>query len=143
MPFNVFENSAKLSDLSPRIQITTTVAASPAAAAETVIATLTLADFAGIPLASGIDLSGWAAYTVGTSGTAVQFRIRQTNVSGTIVGNTGALTGSQHGAAILSADDCEGFDTAPGVGVYVLTMQVTAAAAPSTVSAVKLRAILI
>lgn len=130
-------------DLSKRFQVTTTIVASPAAAAETIIAQLNLTGFADSPIITGVDLSAWAAYTVGTNGTAVQLRIRQTNVAGTIVGNTGALTGSQHGAAILSADDCEGFDAAPGVGVYVLTMQVTAGSAPSTVSAVKLRAILI
>jgi hypothetical protein len=130
-------------DLSARIQQTTTVAASPAAAAETIIATLTISRFSDMAVVTGIDLSGWAAYTVGTNGTAVQLRIRQTNVSGTIVGNSGALTGSQHGAAILSADDVEGFDATPGVGVYVLTMQVTAGSATSTVSAVKLRGIIV
>ena len=131
-------------DLSQRLQATTTVVASPAAAAETIIASLTIAD--DLIIVKGILLSGWAAYTVGTSGTAVQLRIRQTNVSGTIVGNTGALTGSQHGAAILSADDVNGFDltpvTLPG-GIYVLTMQVTAGAAASTVSAVWLAALVL
>src|SRR6266702_6820389 len=87
-------------DLSARFVYTTTVVASPAASAETIIASLTLS--ANIAAMTGVDLSGWAAYTVGTSGTAVQLRIRQTNASGTTVGATGALTGSQHGAAILS-----------------------------------------
>ena len=130
-------------DLSPRFFFTTTVVASPAAAAETIIASLTVSQ--SLAVATGVDLSGWAAYTVGTSGTAVQFRIRQTNVSGSVVGDTGALTGSQHGAAILSTDDVEGFDTAPTLPgqIYVLTMQVTAGAAISTVSAVKLRAIVV
>jgi hypothetical protein len=85
---------------------------------------------------------GWAAYTVGTSGTAVRLRIRQTNVSGTVKADTGALTGSQHGAGILSADDVNGFDTAP-VNTYVLTMQVTSGAAASTVSALVLAVVLI
>ena len=131
-------------DLSQRLQATTTVVASPAAAAETIIASLTIAD--DLIIVKGILLSGWAAYTVGTSGTAVQLRIRQTNVSGTVVGNTGALTGSQHGAAILSADDVNGFDTTPVTlpgGIYVLTMQVTAGAAASTVSAVWLAALVL
>ena len=130
-------------DLSPRIQLTTTVVASPALAAETIIAQLTIATDEQVM--TGVDLTGWAAYTVGTSGAAVQFRIRKTNVSGTIVGNTGALTGSQHGAGILSADDCEGFDSAPTLPgqIYCLTMQVTSGAAASTVSAVKLRAIIV
>ncbi len=130
-------------DLSGRFFFTTTVVASPAASAETIIASLTIP--ANIAAVTGVDLTGWAAYTVGTSGSAVRFRIRQTDASGAIKGDTGALTGSQHGAAILSADDVEGFDTAPVLPgqVYVLTMQVTAGAAASTVSAVKLRAIVV
>ena len=130
-------------DLSPRFFSTTTVVASPAAAAETIIASLTVNQ--SLAVATGVDLSGWAAYTVGTSGTTVQFRIRQTDVNGTVKGNTGALSGSQHGAAILSADDVEGFDAAPVLPgqVYVLTMQVANGAAISTVSAVKLRAIIV
>lgn len=129
-------------DLSKRVQVYTTVDASPALAAETIIATLNLAGFADTPIVSGAFLLGWAAYTVGTSGTAVRFRIRQTNVAGTVKADTGALTGSQHGAGILSDDNVAGFDTAP-VATYVLTMQVTAGAAASTVSALALAAILI
>ena len=129
-------------DLSKRVQVYSTVDASPALAAETVIATLTLTGFADTPIVAGAFLLGWAAYTVGTSGTAVRLRIRQTSVGGTVKADTGALTGSQHGAGILSDDNVVGFDTAP-VAVYVLTMQVTAGAAASTVSALSLAAILI
>ena len=129
-------------DLSTRFVETTTVAASPALAAETVIATLTIASFGDPQIVTGVDLSGWAAFTVGTSGTAVRLRIRQTNVSGTVVGDSGALTGGVAAAALL-AQDVEGFDATPGVGVYVLTLQVTAGSAVSTVSAVKLRGILV
>jgi hypothetical protein len=133
---------AQRMDLSKRVQVYSTVDASPAAAAETVIATLTIAGFADTAIISGALLMGWAAYTVGTSGTAVRLRIRQTNVSGTVKADTGALTGSQHGAGILSADDVNGFDTAP-VNTYVLTMQVTSGAAASTVSALVLAVVLI
>jgi len=133
---------AQRMDLSKRVQVYSTVDASPAAAAETVIATLTLTGFADTAIISGAFLFGWAAYTVGTSGTTVQLRIRQTNVSGTVKANTGAMSGSQHGAGILTADDVNGFDTAP-VGTYVLTMQVANGAAASTVSALVLGAILI
>jgi len=127
-------------DLSGRFPVTTTVVASPAAAAETIIASLAIPSFGDTTIMSGVFLQGWAAYTVGTSGTAVQFRIRQTNVAGTVVVASGALTGSQHGAGILSADDIQGVDAAPGVATYVLTMTVTAGSAPSTVSAVCLAA---
>lgn len=141
MPLPI-QYDAQRMDLSKRIQVYSTVDASPAAASETVIATLTLNGFADTAIISGAFLFGWAAYTVGTSGTTVQLRIRRTNVSGAIQANTGAMSGSQHGAGILSADDVNGFDTAP-VGTYVLTMQVANGAAASTVSALILGAILI
>jgi len=143
MPTEPITRNALGLDLSARAVYSTTVVASPAAAAETIIASITIP--ANIAAVTGVDLTGWAAYTVGTNGTAVRLRIRQTDVAGTVKGDTGALTGSQHGAAILSADDCEGFDTAPVLPgqVYVLTMQVTAGSAPSTVSAVKLRAFVV
>lgn len=141
MPQPISYDSQRL-DLTKREQVTTTVAGSPATNAETVIATLTLTGFADTAIISGIDLSGWAAFTVGTSGTAVQMRIRQTNVAGTVVGNSGALTGGIAAAALV-AQDVEGFDALPGVAVYVLTLQVTGGAAASTVSAVKLRGVLI
>ncbi len=142
-PIQPIQQNARALDLSPRFVFSTVVVASPAAAAETIIASVTLPE--NIAVATGIDLTGWAAYTVGTNGTAVQLRLRQTSAAGTLVAASGALTGSQHGAAILSADDIEGFDTAPTLPgqVYVLTMQVTAGSAASTVSAVKLRAIIV
>jgi len=122
-------------DFSQRFLVTTAVVASPATNAETIIAQLPAFN-AGIPFLKGVYLQGWAAYTVGTSGTAVTLRIRQTNVSGSVIVTTGALTGSQHGAGILSDDDVNGFDTGPAAGqVYVMTMQVTGGAATSTVSA--------
>jgi hypothetical protein len=128
-------------DLTKRVQVTTAITGSPAAAAETIIATLTLTGFADTAIVSGVDLSGWAAFTVGTSGTACTLRIRQTNVAGTVIATSGALTGGIAAAALV-AQDIEGFDAGAGVAVYVMTLQVTAGAAASTVSAVKLRAIL-
>lgn len=129
-------------DLSPRIQVYKTVDASPALAAETVIATLNLANFGDLSVVSGIQVSGWAAFTVGTSGSAITLRIRQTNVAGTVVATSGALTGGIAAAALV-AQDVEGFDAAPGIAAYALTLQVTAGAAASTVSALMLRAIVI
>lgn len=141
MPQPIAYDSQRL-DLSKRVQVTTTVVGSPATNAETIIGTLTLIGFPDTAIVSGIDLSGWASFTVGTSGTAVQMRIRETNVAGTVVSNSGALTGGI-AAGNLIAQDIEGFDALPGVQVYVLTLQVTGGAAASTVSAVKLRGILI
>lgn len=139
MPVPIRYDSQAL-DLTKRVQVYKTVDASPAAAAETIIGTLTLTGFADTAVSSGVLLSGWAAYTVGTSGTAVTLRIRQTNVSGTVVASSGAMTKT---AASLYADDVNGFDSGAGVGVYVLTMQVTSGAAASTVSALLIQATII
>lgn len=141
MPQPIRSDSIGL-DLSKRIQVYKTVDASPALAAETVIATLTLASFTDIAVVSGVRVSGWAAFTVGTSGSAVTMRIRQTNVSGTVVATTGALTGGVAAAALM-AQDVEGFDVGAGAAAYALTLQVTAGAAASTVSALTLQAIII
>ena len=124
-------------DLLSRFVDTTTVGASPALAAETIIGTLTNPNFGDLTITQRVYLAGWAAFTVGTSGTAVRLRIRQTNVAGTVVADTGALTGGV-AAGNLLAQDVSGSDASPGVGVYVLTLQVTAGAAASTVSALQL-----
>lgn len=140
MPVPIRYDSQGL-DLTKRVQVTTAITGSPATNAETVIATLALTGFSDTAVLSGIDLSGWAAFTVGTSGTAITMRLRETNVSGTVVATTGAVTGGIAAAALV-AQDVEGFDTTP-VATYVLTLQVTGGAAASTVSATKLRAILV
>lgn len=121
-------------DLASRFAFSTTVAASPAAAAETVICQMSAPP--GFRAAEAILLDGWAAFTVGTSGTAARLRIRQTNVAGTVIADTGALTGGVVAAALM-AQDVAGVDTGT-VAVYVLTLTVTAGAAASTVSAVRL-----
>ena len=116
--------------------------ASPAAAAETIIASITLTG--DVAVQRSVIIRGFAAFTVGTSGTAVQLRIRQTNVSGTIVGNSGALTGGIAAAALV-VENVVGVDASPSnTGqVYVLTLQVTSGSAPSTVSAVELDALVV
>ena len=131
--------NARFVDLSPRFIVSTTVAASPALAAETVIANVTIPG--NLAIMMGVVLTGWAPYTVGTSGTAVTLRIRQTGLAGTVVGTTGAMTKT---ATNLYADDVNGVDTAPsGAQVYALTMQVTGGAAASTVSAVVFSALVV
>jgi len=122
-------------DLSARLVYTTTVAASPSANAETIIGTLTIANFNDLAVLSGIRLRGWAAFTVGTSGVSANLRIRQTNVSGTVVAATGAVTET---AANLDELEVQGTDAAPGVGVYVLTLTIGSGAATSTVSQLSL-----
>jgi len=141
MPDPITENLSRV-DLSARFKRTTTVVASPAAAAETIIASLTITD--DLVVAQGIRLDGWAAFTVGTSGTATRLRIRATDVNGTVKADTGALTGGVAAAALL-AQDIAGFDAVPVLPgqVYVMTLQVTAGSAASTVSAVFLGVIIV
>lgn len=140
MPAQPVGLSALGIDLSPRILTTTTIVGSPALAAETIIAQLTIPSNAAI--GTGIFVEGWCSVTIGTSGTACTMRVRQTNVSGTVIVNSGAVTAA---AASVIAPGVNGIDTAgvlPGQ-VYVLTLQITAGAATSTVSAVALWATLV
>ena len=139
MPEPIRYNSVYF-DLATRFQSTQAVAGSPALAAETVIATLTLDSFNDIAVVKEIRLTGWAAFTVGTSGVSAQLRIRQTSVAGTVVADSGATSAT---AAQLGVRDVLGVDATPGVGVYVLTLQVASGAAASTVSAVQLAATIV
>lgn len=127
-------------DLSDRFASTTTVVASPALAAETIIASLTLPQ--NVVLSTGIQLFGWAAMTIGTSGVSVNLRIRQTNVSGAVIVATGPQGVT---AAALIESGLQGFDASPTLPgqVYVLTAIIASGAAASTVSACQLYANLI
>lgn len=127
-------------DLSERFAQSNTVVASPALAAETIICSLTLPQ--NVVLSNGIQLFGWAALTIGTSGTALNLRIRQTNVSGSVIVATGAQGVT---AAALTETGLQGFDASPTLPgqIYVLTAIVTAGAAASTISACQLYANLI
>lgn len=139
MPQPIRTDSVSL-DLHHRFQQTTTVAASPSAGTETVIGTLTLADFGDLSVVSGIRLVGWCAFTVGTGGASATLRIRQTNVSGTVIASTGARSVS---AAALYEESVQGFDAGAGVGAYDLTLTIGSGAAASTVSALMLSATII
>lgn len=142
MPAEKIYQSALGLDISPRFVSSTTVAASPSAATETTICTITIP--ANAAVTTGIQLTGWAAFTVGTSGTACNLKIRQTNTSGTTISATGATTGGIAAANLVDMNT-QGLDTAgvlPGQ-VYVLTLTVTAGAAASTVSACQLTALIV
>lgn len=142
MPAVPIKSDAAALDLSARVPVSTTVVASPAAAVETIIGQIALTG--DVAVQRSVIVRGFAAFTVGTSGTAARLRIRRTNVAGTVVGDSGALTGGIAAAAVV-AENVVGVDAAPSnTGqVYVLTLQVTAAAAASTVSAVELDAIVV
>lgn len=130
------QEAANIIDLTPRFGGSSTVQNSPiAAAAETIIATVNLPAFGDTQIVNGVRLHGWAAFTVGTNGTAATLKIHQTNAAGTTVVSSGALTVT---AANLYAFDVLGADAAPGVATYVLTLQITNGSANTTISAVHL-----
>lgn len=137
MPIPIQQGAAAL-DLSPRIFKSEVVVASPAAAAETIICSVAVQG--DLSTALGVVLFGWATYTVGTNGTAVTFKLRQTDASGTVVATSGAETAV---AANLASKPIMGIDDGQVLPrqVYVLTMTVTAGSAASTVSAATLLAI--
>lgn len=130
-------------DLTSRFPSTSTVVASPADSTETIVASLTIPNFNDIALVSGVRLHGFAAFTIGTAGVSGNLRIRETNVSGTIVSATGAINAGVWAATQLTELVVQGFDAAPGVAVYVLTLTVGSASGASTVSAASLNAVVI
>lgn len=132
VPFNVGGGGL---DLSPRFARSATVAASPAAAAETVVASTTFPG--GIPVKLGVIIIAYAAVTVGTNGVALTWKLRQTGTSGSTIKSSGALTAV---ATELVDETIVGFDTSPALTgqVYVLTLTVTSGSAPSTVSAAEI-----
>ena len=128
-------------DFTPRFVRTSTVVASPTDNTETIIASITLPDNAS-PV-QGIELICFAAFTIGTSGSAGNLKIRRTDASGTTVVATGLNNVGVWAATQLAELYAAGFDTGPTLPgqVYVATLTITAGAAASTVSAVYLRAL--
>lgn len=128
-----FQLSGAAVDLAPRVFFDKTVDASPAAGAETVIATLSMPD--DLAVGEGVLLFAWFTLTVGTDGVSLLYRIRRDSVAGTAIAASGAETAT---AAQLVSRSIVGFDTAPTFPneVYVLTLTVGSASAASTVSAV-------
>lgn len=139
MPQDPIQLDSANTDFSHRIIASKTVVASPALAAETVIGSLSISE--NEQVVSGILLDGWAAFTVGTSGASARLRIRETDINGTVVADTGATTGGI-AAGNLVILDAHGQDVVSNAGgrTYVLTLQIGSGAAASTVSAVSLKA---
>jgi hypothetical protein len=132
MPVPIRDTAAGL-DLSSRFFSTTTVAASPTDNTETTIATITVAgDIAAI---FGVYLFAFAAFTIGTNGTAINMRIRKGTIAGTVVVASGAIQGT---AANHAERQILGVDLTPTLPsqLYVVTLTVTGGSAASTVSAV-------
>lgn len=127
-------------DLSPRVFTTRTVAASPAAATETIVASVTIST--GLAVSAGVLLMGFLAWTQGTDGVSYNVKLRKTDASGSTLKATGLpeLAATKLGSAAII-----GFDTSPSLPgqVYVMTLTITLGSAPSTVSAVELDAIVL
>lgn len=131
--------SARGIDLSARFAASSAIVGSPAGSSETIVASVTLPN--NVQVYSGVEIVGFAAFTVGTSGVSADLIVRQTSTSGTAVAATGALTVT---AADLYSVYVAGFDTAAAAGqVYKLTLTVGSGGAASTVSAVYLRALIV
>src|SRR5690242_9580208 len=85
-------------DMSPRFLANNTVVASPATAAETVVASL--GPFTGaLAVGSGVFIMAQVAMTVGTSGTSARYRVRQGTSAGS---GTGVFDSGACGAGITA-----------------------------------------
>lgn len=134
-PVPITVNAAEM-DFSSRWVVSTTVVASPADNTETIIASVIIPD--NVQIFTGVRVTGWAAFTVGTSGVSANLKVRRTNVSGTTVAATGATTVA---ATDLVERSIVCLDTAVPAGtIYKLTLTIGSGAAASTVSAVFLDA---
>lgn len=126
-------------NLTSRVVSSKAVVGSPSAGTETIVCSVTLP--LNVQTFQSVELVGWAAFTVGTSGISAELKIRQTDTSGTVIADSGATT---QVAANLGAFSIMGLDAAPAAGqVYKLTLTVGSGAAASTVSAVYLRALIV
>jgi hypothetical protein len=131
------KTSATNIDLTGRLVASSTIVASPTAAVETTICTVTIPS--GLILGLGVILVAQAGFTIGANGVTASLRIRQTGTSGSAVGSSGPVTVV---AASAYSSGIVGIDTAPlAAGVYVLTLTVASATATSSVSAAKLVAL--
>jgi len=146
MPYPFIRDAAGL-DLGARVYSSSTIVGSPAGASETLVAQITGID-GQLPVSKGVFLSAGVNFTVGTNGTAIRVRIRTgtTAGAGTVVADTGAVTGGVTAANLL-AQDVQGFDTAASGGTavaatsYHVSLTVTGGSAASTVSTVSLVAL--
>lgn len=141
MPAEPLRANAVNIDMSARFVQSSAIVGSPATNAETIVCQITVP--ANATIVTGVQLWGWVAFTVGTSGTGATLKLRQTNTSGSVINvGTGASTVA---ATNLIETGCQGLDAAGTLPnqVYVLTLQITGGAATSTVSAVQLVALVI
>jgi hypothetical protein len=121
----------------PSVYVSTTIQGSPiAAAAETVIGTVQVTTDA----AAVVAMLGFVTATIGTSGTFVRLRIRADSLTGTLVADSGAVTAV---AAAVQPFLVTGSPVAAEIASrsFVLTAQVTAGAANTTIQNMMLLAL--
>jgi hypothetical protein len=135
MPAPAIRYDGHAVDLSGRFFSTTAITGSPAAATETIVATLSIGE--NVSLQKAVYLFGTVAFTVGTSGVSANLKIRQTDTSGTTLYASGATTVVAANLWEMQALAIDTAATLPGQ-VYVLTLTVGSGAAISTVSATAL-----
>jgi len=127
-------------DLSSRIEINTTLVGSPAAGSETSICALSIPH--ALVTTTGVILMASAAFTVGANGVSGQLRLYHGTTSGTKVGDSGAITMV---AGNLYCPLVFGLDASPVLPnqTYTLSLTVASGSATSTVSQVRLVALVI
>lgn len=135
MPAPAIKYDGHAVDLSGRFFNTSSVTASPTAATETIVATLTIGE--NVALQKAVFLFGSIAFTVGTAGVSANMKIRQTDASGTTLWASGATTVTAANLWEMQGLAVDTGATLPGQ-VYVITLTVGSANAGSTVSAVQL-----
>lgn len=143
MPYPLIRDVAG-TDFGSRVYSSATVVGSPAAAAETVVCQVTGID-GQLPVSKLVVLSAAVAFTVGTSGVSVRYRLRTGTAAGagTTVFDSGVTTAGISAGGLVSGD-VQGVDTsvtgggAIGSTSYCLTLTIGSGAAASTVSAVNL-----
>lgn len=124
-------------DLTDRFIENHTVAASPAAAAITTVATLTWNPQTSPTVVNGAFLEAAVALTVGTNGVSVLMQIRRTNTTGTVIATTGPVTATAGNLVALSTRGIDQVAFNPGQ-VWVVCLTVASGSAPSTVSSVQI-----
>lgn len=136
MPAPIRETAAGM-DLSPRVFATATFVGSPANQTEAVVARVTVSG--DIALVVGVVLVVFLSIRVGTSGTSVRMRLRQTGLAGTVLADTDAIPETAGTFVTRLAVALDQAAVLPQV--YALTSQTADAVATSTVQQVALVAL--
>lgn len=113
----------------PSVYVTTTIQNSPiAAAAETVIGTVQVTTDA----ATVVAMMGFVTATIGTSGTQMRLRLRADSLTGTLVADSNTIIVT---AGTIAPGQVVGSPAAQEIAArtFVLTCQITAGAANTTI----------